>query len=76
MARHKPMKPWSATERAARHSIFSGASQPRIPPAVLADRDRRAGLRPTLTQLILGDPLPGRSALDLRSLRDGGRFPS
>jgi hypothetical protein len=36
-----------------------------VPLEVLADRDARASLLPvSLTQALLGDPLPGRSALD------------
>lgn len=35
------------------------------PPEVLADLERRRALRPRdLTAVLLGDPLPGRSALD------------
>lgn len=38
---------------------------PSVPESVEADRDERAMLEPrSLTALICGDPLPGRSALD------------
>lgn len=38
-----------------------------IPPEVLEDRDRRRELDPiSITAALLGDPLPGRSALDQR----------
>jgi hypothetical protein len=58
---------WSPAEKAVRHGLFANEPRPHIPAAVLEDRDRRAGLQPTtLNQLVLGDPLPGRSALDSR----------
>lgn len=34
------------------------------PPEVLAERDRRSELPRTIGMLLLGDPLPGRSALE------------
>jgi len=64
---HLNVKPWSPAERAARHSIFAGAPRPTIPVAVLEDRDRRAACELTANMLVLGDPPPGRSALDQRS---------
>jgi hypothetical protein len=47
-----------------------------LPPSdkALADRDRRANVAATTTTaLLLGDPLPGRSALDQKRavLKDG-----
>jgi hypothetical protein len=37
-----------------------------VPPAVLAERDRALAMERTPNQEILGDPIPGRSALDRR----------
>lgn len=37
-----------------------------VPDAVVADRDRRLNAPMTLGMALLGDPLPGRSALDRR----------
>ena len=37
-----------------------------VPAAVLAERAQRLAVEPTINQLLLGDPLPGRSALDQR----------
>lgn len=50
-------------------SVFLSA-QISIPDGVLIDRDRRAQLEhESLTAALLGDPLPGRSALDRRGPR-------
>jgi hypothetical protein len=38
-----------------------------VPPAVLADRDHRYSADFNLTRELMGDPLPGQSALDRRS---------
>jgi hypothetical protein len=47
---------------------LTGEAQELRPPVdVLADRERRLGIVPeTLGQALLGDPMPGRSALDKR----------
>jgi hypothetical protein len=43
----------------------------RPPPAVLAERDHRMAIAPRdTTAAILGDPLPGRSALDRRIMEE------
>ncbi len=54
--------------KAVRAAHAEQSSSGRVPAAVLADRDRRAGLsaRDT-TALLLGDPLPGYSALERRA---------
>lgn len=40
-----------------------------VPAEALAERERAASIVPTIHQALLGDPLPGRSALDKRRPR-------
>lgn len=68
-----------AYARGKRHEqIYPGGIQQFIndghrhepPPArVLAERDRILSRQPTLAEAILGDPPPGRRAIDLRGAR-------
>lgn len=55
----------SLNRRAAMQIVVRPAEPPDL--RALADRDHRANLVPTINQMILGDPLPGRSALDRRT---------
>lgn len=49
------------------HAMFKAEMAPKIVPSqVLAERDRAYGDWLTVNQAILGDPPPGRSALDKR----------
>ncbi len=48
-----------------KHFVESRAGGP-IPFDVIAERDHRHAQPQTLHMLLLGDPLPGRSALDLK----------
>jgi hypothetical protein len=69
------VKPWSPEVREARQQLFARGAPVQIPDAVLAERDRRLAADRTINMLLLGDPLPGRSALDRRGQhghRDGG----
>lgn len=63
----KRTKPKEIAERAA-PAPFANVVLRRAPKAALEQRDReRADTTPlTPNQLILGDPIPGRSALDKR----------
>jgi hypothetical protein len=65
-----------ATMRARRRSITKEAphhvtAMERVPPEVLRERDERetAKDRRTLAQILLGDPIPGYSALDAKERR-------
>jgi hypothetical protein len=52
---------------AARTKKAAGLPSPvnvRVPDAVLAERDRALGAMRTPNMEVLGDPLPGRAALD------------
>jgi hypothetical protein len=57
------LRRWSAEETAGRHEIalFRAA-----PGEVLAERESAWAAELTPNMVILGDPLPGRSALDVR----------
>jgi hypothetical protein len=44
----------------------------RPPQSVLDDRDRRLAMPETIEMWLLGDPPPGRSALDQRTMSDKG----
>lgn len=50
--------------------IHKGKKYVKADPAALAERDQRRSLVPaSTTALLMGDPLPGRSALDQKSVR-------
>ncbi len=55
-----------------RRSVAVHATAPdhvRPPDSVLADREYRGSLQPSISQLLFGDPLPGYSALDRVRIR-------
>jgi hypothetical protein len=78
-------KTWSVARRLSDHGPSFGAPMirglgsleaKRAPPELLVDREHRAraATRRTLTQVVLGDPPPGYSALDrLATTHDDGR---
>jgi transposase-like protein len=54
--------------RISRHLHHTASTS--IPPEVIAERDRAFACSQDLTAVLLGDPLPGRSALDRRMRRE------
>jgi hypothetical protein len=50
------------------HQFSNDGHRDRAPPSsVIAERDRVLAQPRTITEMLLGDPPPGRSALDMRS---------